>query len=79
MATDTKHTNAVKLLLTDGELLDLSRLANADNRSASEMVRVILRRYMYGRVGQAPLERQRICGAHEEPRGTGWPDTEGHS
>ena len=71
-----KRVNAVKVLLDDAELLDLSRIANADNRCAAEMVRVIVRRYMYGRVLPARAEGQRMSGAHEAPRGTDWPDTE---
>ena len=71
-----KRVNAVKVLLDDAELLDLSRIANADNRCAAEMVRVIVRRYMYGRVPSAGGAHQRSIGAHEAPRGTEWPDTE---
>ena len=51
MTSDVKHTNAVKLWLTDREFLDLCRMADANDRKASEMGRVIVRKYMYGSIG----------------------------
>lgn len=35
---------------TEREFADLAALANADNRTLSDMLYVITRRYMYGRV-----------------------------
>ena len=48
---DGKKTNRVAVWLTDRELLDLSRVAAAEDRKQSEMVRVMLRRGMYGTIG----------------------------
>lgn len=48
---DNKKTNRVTVWLTDRELLDLSRVAAAEDRKQSEMVRVMLRRGMYGTIG----------------------------
>ncbi|MFM2057924.1 MAG: hypothetical protein RLY71_2309 [Pseudomonadota bacterium] len=79
MASDVKHTNAVKLMLTDGELLDLSRLAMANERTVAEMVRFVLRRHMYGACNSARPAGNSNHGAHEAPRGTDWPDTEGQA
>lgn len=53
MADNTKRTEAIKLWLTEQELLDLTRLANKDDRKVGEMGRVILRRSMYGTIGAA--------------------------
>jgi len=76
MPADTKHNNPVKLMLTDGELLDLSRLAMANERTVSEMVRFVLRRHMYGACNSTRTPGNANRGAHEAPRGTEWPDTE---
>lgn len=48
---DQKHTEPVKVWLTERELLDLSRMAAREDRKVSEMVRVMVRRNMYGMVG----------------------------
>jgi hypothetical protein len=47
---DTKHTNPVKLWLTDREFMDLTHIANAQDRKVADMGRVMLRAYMYGNV-----------------------------
>lgn len=52
MVDSTKHTDFVKVWLTERELLDLSKLAAREDRKLSEMGRVILRRFMYGTVSQ---------------------------
>jgi len=51
MLDDNKHTEPVKAFLTEREFRDLCRLAIKDDRKPGEMLRVILRRYMYGNVG----------------------------
>lgn len=62
---DAKHTNPVKLWLTDREFLDLSRLADAADRKTSEMGRVIVRKYMYGNVGAEQLDVNRAISADQ--------------
>lgn len=47
---DGKHTEAVKIWLTEQEFNDLARLAACDDRKVSEMCRVMVREYMYGRL-----------------------------
>lgn len=52
MPTDNqKHTEHVKVWLNERELVDLSRIANREDRKLSELVRVIVRRFMYGSIG----------------------------
>jgi hypothetical protein len=53
MVDDRKHTEAVKTWFTERELVDLSRLAAREDRKLSELIRVIVRRHMYGHV--API------------------------
>ena len=72
-----KKINPVKMLLDDEEMLDLAHLADEDNRSPSEMARVILRLFLYGRVQRTPASVQRYRGAHEDRSGPAWADTEG--
>lgn len=62
---DIKHTNPVKLWLTDREFLDLSRMADAEDRKTSEMGRVIVRKYMYGNVGADCPEINGANSAHQ--------------
>ena len=45
-----KHTEAVKIWLTEQEFTDLSRLAACQDRKVSEMCRVLVRQGMYGRL-----------------------------
>ena len=47
---DGKHTEAVKIWLTEQEFTDLSRLAACKDRKVSEMCRVLVRQGMYGRL-----------------------------
>lgn len=51
MAQPSKHTEAVKCWLTEDEFTDLSRLAAREDRKVSELIRVVLRKYMYGNLG----------------------------
>lgn len=51
MVDDRKHTEAVKTWFTERELVDLSRLAAREDRKISELVRVIVRRHLYGNIG----------------------------
>jgi hypothetical protein len=50
MVDDRKHTEAVKLFLTEREYLDLCRQAVREDRKPGEMARVIVRRSLYGSV-----------------------------
>lgn len=60
MVDDNKRTEALKVWLTERELLDLSRLAAREDRKVGEMARVIVRRYLYGNMTG---ESQEIHGA----------------
>ena len=66
MADDHKRTEALKLWLTEQELLDLTRMAIKDDRKPGEMGRVILRRFIYGYIGAAADE---IHGANRAEQG----------
>lgn len=66
MVDDTKHTEGVKSFFTERELLDLSRLATREDRKVGEMVRVIVRRAMYGSIG---AERSSGNGANKAEEG----------
>lgn len=50
MLNDSKHTEPLKIWLTERELVDLMRLAAAEDRKPGEMARVALRQFMYGMV-----------------------------
>lgn len=50
MVDDRKRSEAVKVWLTERELVDLSRLAAREDRKLSELIRVIVRRFMYGTI-----------------------------
>lgn len=56
MASDIKHTERVTAWFTEREYLDLCRMADANDRKPGELVRVIVRRFMYGNVGAEPIE-----------------------
>jgi len=56
MVDDNKRTEPVKVWLTERELLDLSRLSAREDRKVGEMVRVIVRRSLYGILGTAEPE-----------------------
>ena len=62
MADDRKRTEQVKLLLTERELLDLSRAAAADDRKISDFAHHILRRHLYGSVGVRDRDVDQILG-----------------
>ena len=51
MLDDNKHQHDVKAWLTDREYMDLCRQADREDRKPGELLRVILRRHMYGSVG----------------------------
>lgn len=56
MVDDRKHTEAVKAFFTEREFLDLCRQAAREDRKPGELVRVIVRRSMYGTMGSEPLD-----------------------
>ena len=56
MLDDNKKDERLTVWLTERELVDLSRLAAKDDRKQSEMLRVILRRSMYGSIGSTEYE-----------------------
>lgn len=47
---DGKHTQAVKIWLTEQEFADLAHMAACKDRKVSEMCRVLVRQGMYGRL-----------------------------
>lgn len=47
-ADDLKRENCVKACFTDREYIDLGRLSAREDRKISDMVRVLVRRAMYG-------------------------------
>ena len=51
MLDDNKHTEAMKVWLTEREFHDLCVLAMKDDRKPGEMLRVMVRRAMYGTIG----------------------------
>lgn len=48
MLDDRKHSEAVKAFFTEREFIDLCRLAAREDRKPGELVRVQVRRSMYG-------------------------------
>lgn len=56
MLDDNKRVHDVKSWLTDREYLDLCKQADREDRKPGELLRVILRRFMYGNVGADPCE-----------------------
>lgn len=48
MLDDRKHSEAVKAFFTEREFIDLCRLAAREDRKPGELVRVLVRRSMYG-------------------------------
>lgn len=65
MVDDRKHTEAVKTWFTERELVDLSRLAAREDRKLSELVRVIVRRHLYGNIGCEGEDFHRANGADQ--------------
>lgn len=53
MLDDNKKTERVTVWLTEREFVDLSRVAAKDDRKQSEMIRVMVRKSMYGTLGAA--------------------------
>lgn len=51
MLDDNKHTEAMKVWFTEREFHDLCVLAMKDDRKPGEMLRVMVRRAMYGTIG----------------------------
>lgn len=51
MLDDSKRTEAIKAFFTEREYLDLCRQAVREDRKPGELVRVIVRRSMYGTIG----------------------------
>lgn len=56
MLDDNKKSERLTLWLTEREFIDLGRLAAKDDRKQSEMVRVLVRRAMYGVIGAIEQE-----------------------
>jgi hypothetical protein len=56
MLDDNKRVHDVKSWLTDREYMDLCKAADREDRKPGELLRVILRRFMYGNVGTAACD-----------------------
>lgn len=56
MLDDRKHTEAVKAFFTEREFIDLCRMASREDRKPGELVRVLVRRAMYGTIGADAAE-----------------------
>ena len=52
MVGTEKRTEQIKLMLTERELLDASRLAAIEDRTLAEFIRLTLRTSMYGKVSR---------------------------
>jgi len=61
-----KRVHAVKVMLTDDELLDLQRQALAQDMPVGEVVRRNCLAFMWGILGLAERRRNRKRGADEE-------------
>jgi len=56
MLDDNKRTESMKIWLTERELHDICKLAIKDDRKPGEMLRVIVRRSMYGTIAASEPE-----------------------
>ena len=63
---DSQRTEPHQLWLTERETLDISRLAVREDRKIAEMLRVLVRRAMYGIMGS---DCQEIHGANSADEG----------
>lgn len=57
-ADDVKRTNCVKVCFTDREFIDLGRIAAREDRKVADLVRVEVRRRMYGMLGADAPDQQ---------------------
>lgn len=62
---DRKHSEVVAIKLTEREFVDLCRMAGAEDRKPAEMARFVLRRFMYGMVGDKAQVVNENGGQHE--------------
>lgn len=67
MLDDSKRTEAIKAFFTEREYLDICRQACREDRKPGELVRVIVRRSMYGTIGG---DAQEIHGANSADGGS---------
>lgn len=56
MLNDLKHSEPLKIWLTEREFVDLARLAIEQDRKPGEMARVALRQVLYGILGRRAPE-----------------------
>ena len=54
--TDGKHSEVLKIWLTEREMLDLVKMAHAHDRKTPDLGRVIIRHYLYGHMNEACAE-----------------------
>ena len=65
MADSTKRTERIPLNVSEREMLDLAHEAGVDNRTVSDLVYVIVRRYLYGRLGARAVGVEQSRGADQ--------------
>ena len=58
MADDRKHSEPVRAFFTEKQFLDLSRLADREDRKVGEMLRVLALRGMYGMLASEGVDIQ---------------------
>lgn len=70
MADDTKRDEAVTLKVTEQVLLDLNRVAAAQERSMSEYLYLLVRKHLYGHMVRPDGGRPQIpTSSNVNPRG----------
>ena len=67
MLDDNKRTEAVKAFFTEREFVDICRLAGREDRKPGELVRVLVRRAMYGTIG---ADSHEVAGANSAEEGS---------
>ena len=67
MLDDSKLTEAIKAFFTEREYLDICRQACREDRKPGDLVRVIVRRSMYGTIGG---DAQEVHGANSADGGS---------
>lgn len=68
MLDDHKRTEPVKAFFTEREFVDLCRIAGREDRKPGELVRVLVRRAMYGTIGADSADVASAMSADEGSR-----------
>ena len=62
MLDDNKHTEVLRVMLTEREIRDLRTLARVEQRAPVELARLILRQFMYGMMERHDSSRNEQIG-----------------